>query len=161
MCLLHVELAQVDAHLCLLLNFSSTWSMIGLIWLIQIVHYPLFTRVGAEGFKKYAEDHQRLISYLVLPLMLVELGTAVILWKTRPAEISQGPVTAGIFLLLVIWGSTFLIQVPQHRRLLTGYDADVCRHLVRWNWIRTVAWSARGLLSGWMVWLVMTSGSAT
>ncbi len=147
----------MNEHVCLLLNFASTWAMIGLIWLIQIVHYPLFSRVGAEQFQRYSEDHQRLITYLVLPLMFVELGTACILWVARPTGISNASVVAGIVLLLVIWGSTFLIQVPQHGKLLTGYNAQVCRQLVFWNWIRTIAWSLRGLITGWMVWRVMTT----
>ena len=50
----------MNASVCLLLNFASTWAMVGLIWLIQIVHYPLFSRVGADQFKLYEQEHQRL-----------------------------------------------------------------------------------------------------
>ena len=143
------------ANLCLLLNFASTWAMVGLIWLIQIVHYPLFSRVGVEHFPKYSADHQRLITYVVLPLMCVELGTAFLLWGARPAGISNASVIAGILLVIVIWGSTFAIQVPQHGKLLAGYDAEVCRQLVCGNWVRTIAWTVRGVIVAWMIWRVL------
>ena len=148
--------SNVNANLCLLLNFISTWAMVGLIWLIQIVHYPLFSKVGEQQFREYSEDHQRLITYVVLPLMFVELGTTILLWFTRPQGISSAWILAGVALVLLIWGSTFLIQVPQHGKLLSGYDAGVCRQLVIGNWIRTVAWSLRGLITAWMVWRVMS-----
>ena len=54
-------------------------------------------------------------------------------------------------LLAVIWVSTFLIQVPLHGRLTRGFDATRHSALVRSNWIRTVAWSARGALLAWML----------
>ncbi len=48
-----------------LLHLGSTWFMVGLIWLIQIVHYPLFARVGVEQFVPYEREHSRLITYIV------------------------------------------------------------------------------------------------
>ena len=50
-------------------------------------------------------------------------------------------------LLAVIWLSTALIQVPLHQRLGGGFDAEVHSRLVTSNWIRTVAWTLRGLLA--------------
>ncbi len=129
--------------------------MVGLIWLIQIVHYPLFLKVGEEQFREYSEDHQRLIIFVVLPLMFVELGTSLLLWFYRPDSISNAWVIVGIALVLLIWASTFFIQVPLHGELLKGYNSDVCRQLVFGNWIRTIAWSLRGILSAGMVWRVM------
>jgi hypothetical protein len=34
-----------------------------------------------------------------------------------------------------------------HRRLEQGFDLAAHRQLVRGNWIRTIAWSLRGLLA--------------
>lgn len=142
--------------LCLLLNLTSTWAMVGLIWLIQLVHYPLFLRVGEENFVQYSEEHQRWITVIVLPLMFCELITSCLLWKQRPPEVSLTLVAIGIALVALIWASTFFIQVPLHNQLTTGYDAVAIRRLVNGNWIRTVAWTLRGLLSGYMTWQVLT-----
>ena len=131
--------------------------MAGLIWLIQLVHYPLFEKVGSGHFREYAQDHQRLITLIVLPIMFTELGTSLYLVVSRPVGISRLSAVIGVVLVIVIWLSTFLIQVPQHEQLLDGFDADVCRQLVQGNWIRTISWTLRGLISGWMAWIVMRS----
>lgn len=145
----------MNANLCLLLNLTSTWAMVGLIWMIQLVHYPLFAQVGEENFVRYSEDHQRWITVIVLPLMFCELISSCLLWSQRPANVSSTLVATGIVLVAIIWLSTFLLQVPLHGRLATGYDEEVIRQLVNGNWIRTIAWTLRGVLSGYMCWLVL------
>ena len=57
-----------------LINLASTWFMIGLIWIIQIVHYPLFSAVGTEEFKTFHLTHKILISPLAGSLMLFEFS---------------------------------------------------------------------------------------
>lgn len=52
---------------------ASTWALIGLIWTIQLVHYPLFSVVGDESFTEYAKGHASRITLIVAPLMLLEL----------------------------------------------------------------------------------------
>lgn len=126
--------------------------MTGLIWFVQIVHYPLFARVGAVEFQGYEQAHQRLTTFVVMPLMLVELVTTIALatWF-RPVEIPALAVWMGVCLLAAIWLSTFLLQVPQHERLARGFDIHAHGLLVAGNWIRTVAWTTRSLLLLWMV----------
>jgi hypothetical protein len=46
--------------------------MAGLIWFIQIVHYPQVTEVGAERMAAYAAAHARLTTWVVAPLMRIE-----------------------------------------------------------------------------------------
>lgn len=145
----------MKANLTLLVNLSATWAMVGLIWLIQIVHYPLFAKVGDEQFQRYSEEHQRLITYVVLPLMFAELITACMLWNFRPAGVSAWMIVAGILLVVLIWGSTFTMQVPLHSQLSNGFEPQAHQHLVTSNWIRTIAWTARGLLTAHMAWCVM------
>ena len=122
--------------------------------MIQIVHYPLFSKVGDEQFKLYSHEHQRLITYVVLPLMFVEIITSFWLWSARPARVGDTLVLVGIALVLIIWASTFLLQVPQHAKLTDGFDATVHQRLVMGNWIRTVAWTTRGILVAYMAWCV-------
>ncbi|NBO65221.1 MAG: hypothetical protein EBU88_10340, partial [Acidobacteria bacterium] len=91
----------------LLANLASTFFMIGLIWFVQIVHYPLFERVGRDGFAAYESAHSQLTSLVVIPPMLVELVTTVMLVLVRPAGIRLSEAVAGAVLLAVVWGSTF------------------------------------------------------
>lgn len=147
----------MNSTVCLLLNAASTWAMVGLIWLIQIVHYPLFANVGEEQFRLYTLEHQRLITYVVLPLMFIELGTSVLLWTHRPFEISDAMIGVGIALVVTIWLSTFLLQVPQHGALTAGFDPVVHQKLVLGNWIRTIAWTLRGALVSVMLWRALSA----
>ena len=87
--------------------------------------------------------------------MFVELGTSFMLWTSRPENLTNTAVTTGIILVVVIWASTFFLQVPQHGKLSLGFDAAAHASLVSSNWIRTIAWSLRGVLTAWMVWKVM------
>lgn len=135
----------------LLIQFVSTWAMVGLIWFVQIVHYPLMGQVGSSEFVRYELDHQRLTSYVVGPFMLAELFTAVWLVLNPPARLPVPALWAGLVLLGIIWVGTYTIQVPQHAQLAHEFSAAVQRQLVIGNWIRTVAWTLRGALVMWMI----------
>lgn len=132
-------------------QFAATWAMVGLIWVVQVVQYPLLGRVGSEEFHAYHDEYTRLISWVVGPLMLVELLTAVALVWWRPAGVPLWAAVVGLLLLGVSWASTAFVQVPQHDRLARGFETDVWIRLVATNWVRTVAWTLRGLLTAWMV----------
>ncbi len=72
----------------LLVNLAATLFMVGVIWFVQIVHYPLFARVGAGGFPAYSERHSRLTGLVVGPLMLAEAATAAALVLGPPRGVS-------------------------------------------------------------------------
>ena len=136
--------------LILLTNVFATLFMVGLIWFVQIVHYPLFSSVGQKEFQRYEQMHQRLTTWVVGPAMLVELATAFALLKFAPGE-SQTLVWTGIVLVGVIWISTATLSVPAHNSLTLEYTQAAYDKLVRTNWIRTICWTARG---GLMLYLV-------
>jgi len=133
----------------LVLHCAATWYMVGLIWLVQVVHYPLFAAVGREVFTAYEHAHTRLVSFVVIPPMLIELGLALYFLVQRPEAMPEWAAIAGASLVVVIWMSTFLLQVPQHTALARGFDARAHAVLVATNWVRTIAWSARGILAAW------------
>lgn len=130
----------------LLAHAFSTLAMVGLIWFVQIVHYPLMARVGEANFSAYEQAHTARTTWVVVPLMLIELTTAAMLIPLMGRDAM--PLTvAGLIGLGLIWASTFLLQVPAHRRLLGGFDAHAHRRLVGTNWARTALWSLRGGLA--------------
>jgi len=130
----------------LLVHVAATWFLVGLIWLVQLVHYPLFAGVGEEGFAAYAADHSRRITWVVGPAMLLELATGVLLLLRRPDGVGWGWPLVGLALLGAVWASTAFLQVPRHTQLGVGFDDAAWRALVATNWVRTVAWSVRGLI---------------
>ena len=137
----------------LIVNAMVTWAMMGLIWLIQLVHYPLMAYVGEAGFTAYEVRHAQWITLIVGPLMLTEALTAVLLLYYTPV-FKNAPIllSIGIVLLLVIWGSTALLQVPCHEILSKGFNLEAINRLTSTNWIRTIGWSLRGLLLAYLLW---------
>ncbi len=131
-----------------LLHLASTLFMTGVIWFVQVVHYPLFSRVGSETFPMYESQHATLTTLVVFPAMMLELFSAGLLLLN---EKEDWRLWAGAMLLGIIWISTMLIQVPKHNELSAGFNAAVHAALVATNWIRTVAWSLRSVLVLWVV----------
>ena len=138
----------------LLLQLLTTLAMFGLIWFVQIVHYPLFLQVGQPGFRDYAGLHATRTTYVVAPLMLVELVTACCLLFSalRLPAISLEQAWVGAILVGVIWASTALLQVPLHDRLQAAFAKEDARQLVATNWVRTVAWTLRAALVLYWTW---------
>lgn len=137
-------------------QLASTWFMVGLIWLIQLVHYPLFKHVGEQGFRQYHLLHNQAITPIVLPVMLIELVGAIWMVASPPMQIPSPWLWIALGLVGVCWAATAFASVPAHSLLAAGWDADAHRTLVLTNWIRTVAWSLRGCL---MMWLFMRAVS--
>ena len=135
----------------LLANVAATFFLVGLIWMVQIVHYPLFDDVGEQNYVSYQQRHQTNITFIVGPVMLIELVTAVMLAFYPIEGIEKSIVYAGIGLVALIWLSTAFIQVPCHEKLVKGFDPAAYQWLVNSNWIRTIAWTARGALVTWML----------
>ena len=145
------------SNILLIFNCFSTFYMIGLIWMVQIVHYPLFALVGRSDYQQYQARHQALTTLVVGPPMLIEAFTSVLLAWYPPHGVNYGLIFAGIGLMFLIWISTAAIQVPCHGRLASGYETTAHRRLVLSNWFRTIAWTARGLLVGWMLLVVLAA----
>lgn len=137
----------------LLVHVGATLMMAGIIWLIQIVHYPLFDRVGGSTYIAYQTAHMNLITLVVGPLMLVEAGTGLLLALMQSDGIPPTLTWIGFALIAVVWLMTLFVNAPQHVALSGGYDAAIHNALVTSNWIRTLAWSARAVLV-----LVMVAG---
>jgi hypothetical protein len=129
-----------------LTHLAATLFLVGLIWVVQVVHYPLFAQVGADQFHGYWRGHTRLITWLVAPSMFAEVVTGVLLFAVRPPGVSFAVLGVAFGLLLVNWLSTWLVQIPLHERLGRRYDPVTLRRLVLTNWVRTAAWTLRGVL---------------
>ena len=129
-----------------LTHLAATLFLVGLIWVVQVVHYPLFAHVGTAQFHDYWRGHTRLITWLVAPSMFAEVVTAVFLFAVRPHGLSLPVLVIAFGLLALNWLSTWLVQIPLHERLGRQFDPTTLRRLVLTNWVRTAAWTLRGLL---------------
>ncbi len=128
------------------IQLFCTYAMTGIIWFVQIVHYPLFELVEGPRWAEYHRRHSFLITWIVAPLMLLELAAAIYYFFLPLGIMTRGEKDFAAALVVLIWFSTFGLQVPQHNRLATGFLVDSHRRLVTTNWIRTLCWSARSVI---------------
>ena len=120
-------------------NFISTSVMVGVIWVIQLLHYPSFHFINEKKYVEFQYFHMRRISFIVIPAMLIELASALLLvyfFRSSLTIILLVP-------LLGIWGITFIFFTNMHQKLTTGYDRTTVDTLVKINWSRTALWSLR------------------
>lgn len=129
-----------------LVHLASTLFMVGIIWFVQVVHYPLFAAIGTTDFPGYEELHVTKTTWVVLPPMVLELFTGGLLLFLLPNSSEKVFYWLGFFLIIGIWASTFLIQVPYHDQLRMSLDSRIVDSLVYSNWIRTTLWSVRGFM---------------
>lgn len=130
----------------LVVSAAASWAMVGLIWFVQLVHYPLLGRFSAAVPAVAAVEHQRRTAWVVGPLMAAEGITALVLLVDRPATMGAPSAWLAAALLGVALGSTVVVQVPLHQRLAVQHDERTAQRLVSTNWVRTAAWSVRGAL---------------
>jgi len=125
------------------LNVISAFLLTGVIWTIQIVHYPSFHYIDKLSFTNFHNFHERRISIIVMPLMIIELTTSTALYINNMSSIVFA---LNLLIVGLIWCSTFFVQVPIHSILSEKKDKNLIEKLVNTNWIRTFLWSIRMLL---------------
>jgi hypothetical protein len=131
---------------------AASGTMCGLIWFVQLVHYPLFGRLPADIAPSYCLENRRVTPRCVLPPMLVEGCAAILLAIAPPPTIGRGPAVFGLLLVAVAWWSTAAVQMPLHAGLGRAVpDPALVPRLVRTNWLRTAVWTARAAVALWML----------
>ena len=135
----------------LLGHLIFTSIMTGVIWVIQIVHYPSFHFIEKELYTAFQKFHMNKISIIVIPIMLAELITGMMLFLDKS---SKSPFLIISFVILVlIWLITGVFFTKAHNELIAGYQELVVNQLVAMNWIRTLLWTLRLLLLTYFVYL--------
>lgn len=126
------------------LQIFSTVFMTGLIWVIQLVHYPIFLFAEKKQFSHLHAFHSKRITYIVAPLMLLELCCAIMLLKS--VKIVFILRVLNLLSVVMIWFVTAFLNIPRHNKLAIKYSAVEIQKLVRSNWPRTFLWSLRSLV---------------
>lgn len=122
------------------IQLISCAMMVAVIWIIQILHYPTFFYINESDFSKFHEFHFSRITWIVAPLMFLELVSASFLWFLEMNSIFY---RLNLVLVIFVWFVTFFVSVPIHNQLLKGKDLNQIKRLVFTNWIRTGVWTFR------------------
>lgn len=127
----------------LIIHSFAAWAMFGIIWVVQIVHYPAFRYIDPSQFTVFHQFHSNFITPIVGPLLLLELATGILL-VTRESQQALYWINAlGVVGMFV---ATFAISVPLHNKLIAGFDLATIDRLIWTNWIRTFIYTLRAPL---------------
>ena len=139
------------AEIVLIAQVVGSVGMFGVIWTIQLVHYPLMRAVPDDAFVAYERQHTRLISFLVGPLMVIEGVCVLAVFFLRPPGIPIWSTVLGGILEAVAIGITAFISAPTHAKLESGKNDALLQHLIATNWLRTAAWTGRAAIALYML----------
>ncbi len=118
----------------LLIDFG----LVVLIWMIQLIIYPSFLHYNAENLVVWHKKYTVLIGYIVIPLMLIQLGIAMY----QVIVLTNVNTVIRLIIIILIWISTFLQFVPIHSNISKGRANEAMLvSLVHKNWNRTVLWT--------------------
>ena len=133
-------------------HVAATLFMVGLIWTIHVVHYPLFAEVGAENYVDYQSAHvERIGIVLAFPWLLeglTLLGVMALAVERRELRV---PALVGAVAMAVVLVISGVWSAPAHGELADGFDAAVHDRLMTANLVRTLAWSLCGASAVWVM----------
>jgi hypothetical protein len=127
----------------LVIHIVATAIMVGVIWVIQLVHYPSFYFIKQKNYKSFQNFHMKNITYIVFPIMSIELFSGFFLVLIFEDSKILSVLYFSLFFLLSNWALTGIIFTRLHSELLEGYNKLIIKNMIKWNWIRTLFWSIR------------------
>ena len=116
--------------------------LVSLVFMTQFITYPTFLHIDKDKFSEYHRKYVNNISFIVAPVMLIELLTLSLIAYFS----SEFLIIKSLILLFVIWLTTFFIMIPSHNRISKSFNKKEIISLTNYNWVRTILWSFKLLL---------------
>ena len=126
-----------------ILNVLLNSILVGIILITQFVNYPLFKKID-QNFETIHKEYTMKMGYVVAPIMVLEAITVISMYIYYP---KSNVLILIICLTIIIWLSTFLIQVPIHKTISFKKDSKKIKRLISTNYIRTISWCSKLYLS--------------
>jgi len=127
----------------LLINLLSTILIAGILWFVQLVHYPLFNEIPAKNFINYGYYHSRKVSGIIKPLFIVDFTTLILLLILLGSNLSTNLMIVNVTIFIITIVLTQIIFIPIHQKLSKSPNSQTISQLIRLNWIRTLIWSLK------------------
>ena len=126
----------------LFFHFFLTFFMTGIIWLIQLIHYPSFSFIDKNMYSTFQAFHMNRISFLVGPIMFLELfsGFYLLFFYSE-----SNFFVINFILNILILTMTIIVFGTIHRKLIEGFKFSLFAKLISMNWIRTILWSMKSI----------------
>jgi hypothetical protein len=128
--------------------------MVGLIWTIHTVHYPLFAHVGESTYVAFQSQHvDRIGKLLFLPWLtegITLLAVLVLAFFGNQRNLRLPAFLNGVGMAIALIISGFW-SAPAHGDLADGFNAAVHDRLMTANLVRSLAWTLCGVCAKWIV----------
>ena len=132
---------------------------LGMTWVLQLMHYPLYHNVGAAEFSAYIRANNRKAVFPAILPAVATLASSILLFWQRVDVVTTRQAIVAVALNVVVLLSTAVWQGRLHRQLAeTGKSETTVAVLVRTNWIRTGAFTAQAALALQMLTEALTVG---
>ena len=141
-----IGLGRLSLPTVAITHLAATWFMVGLIWTIHTVHYPLFAEVGADAYIGFQASHVERIGRLLLLPWLIEGVSAAALLLAADRGVRRSAFIGAIAMAVVLVISGFW-SAPAHAELADGFDPAVHSRLMAADLVRTIAWTIRGVVA--------------
>ena len=149
-----MEALQRNSRTLLVIHLAATLFMVGLIWTIHYVHYPLFAYVGESTYASFQAAHVERIGKLLFVPWLIEgitlIGVLALAFLGGHKALRVPAVVNGAAMAVVLMIGGFW-SAPAHAKLADGFDTSIHDQLMTVNLIRTLAWTVCGICAMWMV----------
>jgi len=134
----------------LLANLALAFNNIGLIWLIQISVYPLWSFVPQAAWQPYhLAWWQSIWGVIFIPSGLSFAVAVLTLWW-RPAGVPRWVIWLAVGLQVIQHLGTLLFWAPLQARIGPPHFTSELNVLLTTHWLRVALVTAHGLLVLWM-----------
>lgn len=127
----------------LLFNLISTLLIAGILWFVQLVHYPLFNEMPAKNMVNYGYYHMQKISGIINLLFIIDFITIVFLLLLVNSDLSATLMLINISIFLFIVILTRITFLPIYQQISKNPNSILITKLINLNWIRTLVWSLK------------------
>ncbi len=133
---------------------ALSWYSTGVIWLVQVSCYPLWTRVGKREFYNFHLAWWHSIwGVIFVPAGIVFLGALAMMWM-RPSGVNAGLLWTGLSLQIALYAATAIWWGPLMARLATPENGLLLNNyhlLMTTHWLRVAIVTAYGVLIFFML----------
>jgi hypothetical protein len=120
----------------LILTLIFAWYHVGIVWLVQVVSWPIFVYVGPNEFEAYHLAWWRGIRYVIfVPSGLTLVGT-ILLLRFTPSGVPHGILWAALGLYVLTYLLTAVWWGPQQMKLKDPH-APQFGVILKTHWVRT------------------------
>ena len=144
------------AAILVIVQTLAVWYTTGFVWTLQLMDYPMVAKL--KDGPEYMALHNQMFWAVLGPGLAVAGVTAIVALFARPLGIPLWAAITSVVLGIGIILLSGRVATPDRDSLAQTFTLSVHQHLIMVSWIRTLAFTAWGVLDGFLIWKVVRGG---